>query len=125
MQQRYYDPVAGRLIREIAMSNLLVRALVSAQRALLGAISCNMRAISLELLEQTIVLTVYHDGTMEEDEIEDFDADVVTSVVADFPGFDASDPEIKYRFIRLDAPAKIEYKGQLVFQRKESFKVTK
>ena len=59
--------------------------LLSLQRALLGAITPNMRAITVEWSKTYIRIWVYHDGQFTEEAVEDFDADVVTQVIADYP----------------------------------------
>jgi hypothetical protein len=93
--------------------------LLSIQRALLGAITPNMRAITTEYSEKQVHIKVYIDGQIENDEENEFDEDVITQIIADFPNFDKSDPFITSEFIRADCPEKISYNGVVVYLRKE------
>ena len=92
--------------------------LLSIQRALLGEIVPEMRAISADVGSEVVRLTVFVDGAISDALVEDFDA-AVTQVVADFPYPDDGDPRIEFDVVRVDAPARIESRGTWVFFRKE------
>lgn len=94
--------------------------LLSVHRALLGEIRPNMRAISVEWSEKNIRISVYVDGEIDEEAGDEFDAGVVTQVVADFPHPHVNDPIVDVEFIRCDAPAKLDCRGEIVYARKES-----
>lgn len=98
---------------------LRTKVLLSLQRALLGQITRNMRAISVEWSTEKIMIWVYYDGTIDEDVVDDFDSNVVTQVVADFPYPDKGDPSVDYQILRYDSPQKIKGRGELVFYRWE------
>jgi hypothetical protein len=93
--------------------------LLSVQRALIGEIVPNMRAISVEWTSQNIHLWVYIDGPIDEQTREDFDAVVITQIIADFPNPDNHDPVVKFDFVRCDSPEKLDCRGVLVYARKE------
>jgi hypothetical protein len=89
--------------------------LLSIHRALLGEITPQMRAISVEWLSGSIKIWVYHDGKISSDIIEDFDTSVITQIYADFPQPNFVD----FEFIREDFPNRINAGEDLVFALKE------
>jgi hypothetical protein len=93
--------------------------LLSVQRALLGEITPNMRAISVEWSEKKIHICVYVDGEIDEKARSEFDAGVVSEVIADFPYADVDEPVVDFEFIRRDAPSKLHCRGATVYARKE------
>jgi hypothetical protein len=95
------------------------RALLSVQRALLGEVTPEMRAISLELSQKVLRVTVFIDGLVDEDLVDDFDSAVITQIIADFPEPDRDDPAVEFEFIRADVPAPLEPRGRWVYFRKE------
>ena len=98
-------------------TELLPDAQLSVMRALLGEITVEMRAVTIEVNARHITLRVYHDGVASEEAWEDFDA-AMTDVYADFPHDGAEAVTIDYRFIRCDSPAKLPGLGSPVFARK-------
>ena len=50
---------------------------------------------------------------------EEFDAEAVTQIVADFPHPENGDPQVSCAFHRCDYPQKPKFEGTLVFGRKE------
>ena len=98
-------------------SDLRARVLLSVQRALLGEITPEMRAVEVEWSPERILLRVFTEGEASEQVREDFDAAVVTQVVADFPEPDRGDPRVELEFVRCDAPDHVPVRGTLVFAR--------
>ena len=78
--------------------------LLSVQRALLGEVTPGMRAIAVDWDQERIQVRVFHDGPWDASLEENFDASVVSQVVADFPWPERGDPRVVYEFIRLDGP---------------------
>lgn len=88
---------------------------LSIQRALLGNITSNMRAIVAEIKDHDIQLFFYFDGEIEEDD-EETASRTGAEVVADFD--DSFDLDVNVR--RLDYPEPIEHAtGICIFLRKE------
>ncbi len=96
---------------------LRVRVLLSVQRALLGEISPDMRAISVHWSPTEICLRVYADRETTQETEEAFDAGAITQIIADFPYPDRGDPVVGFEFIRVDPASPIALQGQLVFAR--------
>jgi len=99
--------------------DLRAKILLSVQRALVGCITSEMRSISVEWSSYRIHLHVYVDGVLREETFNDFDAEAVTQIVADFPYPDRGDPQVTFVFHRCDYPQKPEFEGELVYGRKE------
>ncbi len=78
-----------------------------------------MRYIGVEFAFERIHLIVWHDGAHDEDVRGDFDAGVVTQMVADFPCPDQDDPAVSFEFVRCDYPEQPEFRGVLVYGRRE------
>lgn len=89
---------------------------LSIQRALLGNVTNNMRAIIAELSENNIGLFFYYDGEVHEDD-EEIVSEIETEVIADFN----EDCNFNVNIIRLDYPNSIKNdRGFCVYLRKES-----
>lgn len=90
-------------------------AAISAQRALLGVITPNLRAVTIKIDSQQKVLKVcfFYDKDISETQF-DIASTAITEISADFPDFDLDDC-----IERLDFPSKVPVEGRLVFQRKE------
>jgi len=88
---------------------------LSLQRALLGNITSNIRAVAIELRIKNISLFFYFDGELD-DEDKELVSVVETEVIADFD----EDFAIEAIAVRLDYPQPIQNtNGFLVFLRKE------
>jgi hypothetical protein len=99
--------------------DLRARVLLSLQRALLGEVTAQMRAIEVEWSPTAILIRVFAHGPVTDSLRDNFDASVVTQVVADFPYPDRGDPHVTFDIVRCDAPAPIAVSGTLVFARAE------
>lgn len=92
----------------------LLYAKLSLQRALLGAVTPNLRAVYIDIDEKTKKLSIsfFYDG-----EITDKFFDIASTAVAevDVPGYYELDEKIE----RLDFPEKIPVRGHLVYLRQE------
>lgn len=93
--------------------DLRARLLLSAQRAFLGEIPSNLRAVVLDVILPRVMVRCYVDGSTE-GVTEDLWS-VGTEMLADF------DPnlEIRVDVIRLDSPNPVPEGGLWVFSRKE------
>ncbi|APC10566.1 MULTISPECIES: hypothetical protein [Providencia] len=95
--------------------NLANRLKLSAQRALLGAITPNIRTIFVELIDDDIQIYFYYDGVVQEDDEEN--ASIVSSeIIADF------DDEFDINLVikQVDYPMDIiQPSGMCVYYRKE------
>jgi hypothetical protein len=89
------------------------RALLSVQRALLGAVSPAVRAVVVELQGSALTVTAYFDGEVSEDDIESFSC-VEAEIMADFP-----EQRVEVRCDRRDAPQMIPAAGIWAYQRRE------
>ena len=101
-------------------ANLGSRVLISVQRALLGEIVDCMRAFAVNWSPEHVEIRVYTNGETSEDVKDDFDAAVVTQVVADILQPEGSEPAISYSFERCDPPAPLPEWGRYVFARAPS-----
>jgi hypothetical protein len=94
--------------------NPLAYAKLSLQRALLGAVTPTLRAVSVDVDEKAkkLFISFFYDG-----EITDDIFDIASTAIAevDVPGY----YELDECFERLDFPEKIPVRGQLVYLRKE------
>ena len=99
--------------------------LLSVNRALIGSITPTMRRISVEFDRKIIKVLVYHDGLMADEEKDDFDADVITQIIADYPYPEKDDPSVELEFIRCDYPKNINaitgHRQITVYGRKEEY----
>jgi hypothetical protein len=91
-------------------------ALLSVQRALLGEITPNLRAvvINLDAPNESGIIYFYYDGGISD---KDFDiaSCAITEITAAFPAGYPFEEHIE----RLDAPAEIPIQGSLAYLRKE------
>jgi hypothetical protein len=92
----------------------LVYAKLSLQRALLGAVTPNLRAVYIDVDEKTKKLSIsfFYDG-----EITDEFFNTASTAIAevDVPGYYELDEKIE----RLDFPEKLPIRGHLVYLRQE------
>jgi hypothetical protein len=93
------------------------KVLLSIQRALVGEITPDMRAVSVQYEPQTILLHVYHDGPVAQTVIDDFEAGAITQLIADFPYPERGDPAVEVQWHEHGAPAPIPSVGVLVYAR--------
>jgi hypothetical protein len=100
------------------MSNKIniLDAKISLQRALLGAISSDIRAITIELIENEVIINYYFDGAPTEED-NDVLSIVETEVLADFHYED--NIVVKSIFHQCKSPLGIEAKGFWIFHRRE------
>ena len=96
---------------------LLRDAQLSVMRMLLGEITPDMRAVTVEVNARHISVRVYHDGLASEEAWDEFDS-AMTEVYADFPMLGSDAITIDYKMIRCDAPEVIPALGMPVFARK-------
>ncbi len=94
---------------------LRVRLLLSIQRALLGEVTPNIRAVTAAIDESTITLRWIIDGQISHD-LENDLGTVGTEIVADFESY-----QMSQEFLRCDAPRPMDefYLEQLAYLRKE------
>lgn len=88
--------------------------LLALQQALLGAITANLRAVTVSFTETSIHFEAYFDGEIDNEERETMSL-VETEVMALFPSIHATTHDV----IRLDAPALIPKDRAWVYLRKE------
>jgi hypothetical protein len=88
---------------------------LSIQRALVGEITPEMRVVEVELSRTQICIRVFTHGVPSAALRDDFDAGMVTQVVADFPYPDREDPEVSVEFVRCDSPHPVPVRGIPVF----------
>ncbi len=89
------------------------RVRLSAQRALLGAISAPIRAVVVNIHGSGIRVTAYFDGEPAEEDADALSC-VEAEIMADFPAH-----EVAVRSVRQDAPQVIYDAGYWVYQRRE------
>lgn len=89
---------------------------LSMQRALLGNVTSNIRAIIAELKLNDIQLFFYYDGKIQEDD-EETASEIGTEVIADF----SEECNLDVNLSRIDYPQPINHaNGLCVYLRKES-----
>ena len=98
-----------------ALQNLVIAARLSIQRALLGEIFPQLRAVVFTIAEHDIDIRFYVDGLINETDAESASC-VETEVIADYEPEDT----ITTRCIRLDYPEPINDDGIWVYQRREN-----
>jgi hypothetical protein len=89
--------------------------LLSLQRALLGEVTPNLRAVTVNYDDTSIHFEAFFDGAISDDEREGMSL-VETEVLADFPAVH----KVTHEVIRMDAPAMIPKDRIWVYFRKES-----
>jgi len=92
----------------------LAYARLSIQKALLGVVTPSLRAVTIDVDEKKnkLFISFFYEGDIT-DELFDLASTAIAEV--DVPGYCELDDQIQ----RLDSPAKIPIKGQLVYLRKE------
>jgi len=97
--------------------DLRVKVILSANRALLGAITPNLRSVTIDFNEQLLILRAYFDHAATEDEKEQIDI-ALTEIIADL----YQDIE-KYRYEPVDLafPLKMESLKEWIYKRYENF----
>jgi len=95
-------------------ADLATNVRLSAQRALLGAVPGNLRAVTLDIKGERVEVRFYFDGAIQERDAE-LISEVESEMMADF------EPEIHVSttLVRLDYPQPIADQGLFVFQRCE------
>ena len=112
---------AGRLtaplnsnVRAMTSSHTDIDVRLSAQRALCGAIPNSLRAVSVEVVGQTIqVRSIFDDGCTEDDK--ELLSVAGTEIIADFPDLLTIDEE----FLVIAMPQSMQHLTHLVFLRYE------
>lgn len=99
----------------MVLSDLSVYLRLSLQRALLGNVTPNIRAVIAELSGKNISLLFYFEGEVDDDD-EELASVIETEIIADFDDDFTVDTTVQ----RLDYPQRIKNtKGLLVYLRKE------
>jgi hypothetical protein len=93
---------------------LIVKILLSAQRALLGEVSPALRGVTLGWHDQVIRMRAYFDGPISEEDLESMTC-VAAQIIADFPSPWNIDEEI----VRCDAPERMEFLQVWAYLRRE------
>lgn len=88
--------------------------LLSVQRALLGAVSSELRGVAVELDLGVITVRFYYDGPISDDAL-DSATTVIAEVGADFDNLAI----VKDEITRIDYPQKLPSAGIWVFKRRE------
>jgi hypothetical protein len=101
------------------MSELIVEAKLSLQRALVGEITGEMRAVAVEVNSRQIVVRVYHDVAASDELWDDLEASMA-EVYADFPGDGPDAVEISLKLLRCDKPSPIPMLGFPIFAHKDT-----
>jgi hypothetical protein len=92
----------------------MIFARLSLQRALLGCVSANLRAVVFTLEGHSLNIRFYIDGEISEDDSE-LSSFVEAEVIADY----CSECEVTAECLRIDYPAPIDDCGVWVFRRQE------
>ncbi len=99
------------------MSEFIVDAKLSLQRALVGEITPEVRAVAVDVNMRQIIVRVYHNGSASDELFDDLDASM-SEVYADFPGDGSEAIEVSLRLLRSDEPDPIPMLGLPIFARK-------
>lgn len=91
-----------------------VNAILSMNRALLGAVFPGLRAAQIKRDEKKILIYFYHHGEISEEDRESAEC-AATEAIADFP-----EHTLEVNILRWDYPKPIPAEGDLVFKRRES-----
>ena len=96
------------------------KAFASISRALWGEVFPEIRSVEFALSpdERTLAIWVVYDGPVPQCDLDDLSA-AFTEVYADFSWPDHGDPTVVEHYLRVDAPAPVERRGSLVYQRRE------
>ncbi|HRN83058.1 MAG TPA: hypothetical protein PLO26_10420 [Nitrosomonas europaea] len=98
-----------------SMQEAIIDARLSIQRALLGAVSANLRAVVFSIEDRQINVRFYFDGLIEESDFESASC-VETEILADYQAEDT----VTVECIRLDSPGVISDAGVWVYHRQEA-----
>lgn len=98
----------------------IVNLKLSAQRALLGHVFADLRAVCVNISENIIQVYFYIDGEISEEQKELCES-VVDEIVADFCHIKIKDKDVEFEtpFIRLNYPKKQTLCGHWVYYRSE------
>jgi hypothetical protein len=102
-------------------SNHIALIFFSIQRALIGEITTEIRAISVEYSPEVVRIWVYVDGEISTELRDDFDSSVMGEILSDFPYPEKDDPSFELHLTRCDLPKQLSAKGKLIFGRKGEF----
>ena len=97
-----------------SLDDVIVRARLNIQRALLGEVSGKLRAVIFSVSELILDIRFYFDGEIDDDDFESASC-VETEVIADYEG----DWTVTVKCLRLDASEPILDQGVWVFKRRE------
>jgi hypothetical protein len=97
--------------------SLGTRVLASIERAIVGAVPPEIRAVAVEWSAAQVLVRVFAEQAAPDSVREEFDEDVITQVVADFPYPDRGDPRIDLVFVRGGAPIVVPAGAVVVFVR--------
>ena len=91
-------------------------ALLSASRALLGAVTPNLRVVTIKVSaeEKMVKVCFFYDGNISEEDFETANT-AITEIISDFP----LDYELDDHIERIDYPNAIPFDGRVVFERKK------
>lgn len=96
------------------LQKIVIAARLSIQRALLGEVSPQLRAVVFSIAEQELKIRFYFDGLISDINTESASC-VETEVLADYEAEDT----VVVQCIRLDSPESIDDQGVWVYQRRE------
>ena len=99
----------------MSINDLRIKALLSAQRALIGEVTTNMRAAALKVEDSSIELRIFFDSEISEEDEENVRV-IETEIMADFP-----DNEVSASAIFVPMGRKIDYWDEWIFKRKERY----
>lgn len=90
--------------------------LISAQSALLGIVTSNLRAVTIKVDNDNKFVKVcfFYEGDISDEEFDNFSC-AITEIISDFP----PNYQLEEHVERLDMPQKIPIDGRLVYLRKE------
>lgn len=97
-----------------ALQDAVIAARLSIQRALLGEVSAQLRAVVFSINGRDIDIRFYFDSLISEADFESASC-VETEILADYE----ADYAVSVRCIRLDSPCPIYDDGVWVYQRRE------
>lgn len=97
-----------------ALQNFIIFTRLSIQRALLGEVSPQLRAVVFSIVGRDVDVRFYYDGLISEVDTESASC-VETEMIADYEAADT----VTVRCIRLDFPEPIQDDGVWVYQRRE------
>lgn len=94
---------------------------LSAQRALLGNVTPNLRAVCVDIEDNVISAIFFCDKEISEEDFELYEQ-AKDQIIADFcqPQASFDQPEFSLETVRLDYPEKMPLKGFWVYYRNES-----